>query len=302
MGDAATPERIREVNVRYHDAAAEEWDAKWAIDFGPIGRDQVREKFTKALGAWPEAPFGDALELGAGTGYFTLNLLQLGALERATATDISPGMVAALERNAGELGLRVEARSADAEQLPFADAAFDLVFGHAVLHHVPDLSRGLDEIRRVLRPGGTVAFCGEPSRYGDVVATVPKLLGRAAAPLWRRVVGASARNGAEAGEAHELEREVDVHAFAAGSLRRSLADAGFTEISIGGEELVANLFGWGVRSLEMTAEPDEVPLAWQAFALRSYLALQRLDAAVLEPRLPAELFYNLVLSAKAPRR
>ena len=300
MPAARTPERIRDVNVRYHDATADSWDAKWAIDFGPVGRDQVQAKFTKALGDWPEKPFGKALELGAGTGYFSLNLLQLGAIEAATATDISPGMVEALKRNADELGLAVDARPADAEELPFDDASFDLVFGHAVLHHVPDLARGLAEIRRVLRPGGTVAFCGEPSRNGDRIATAPKLLGRAAAPLWRRAVGASRRNGSAVSEEGDLEREVDVHAFGPADLRRALAAAGFTEISISGEELVANLFGWTVRSLENTAEPGEVPLRWQAFALRSYLRLQRLDTKLLEPRLPAELFYNLVLSARAP--
>ncbi len=295
-----TPERIRDVNVRYHDAAADEWDAKWAIDFGPVGCDQVQAKLTKALGEWPQAPFGDTLELGAGTGYFTLNLLQLGALERATATDISPGMVAALNRNAERLGLTVKAQSADAEELPFAQDSFDLVFGHAVLHHVPDLGRGLAEIRRVLRPGGTVAFCGEPSRYGDAAARVPKLLGRVAAPLWRAAVGASARNGTPETDDHQLESEVDVHAFAARALRRELTQAGFTEVRIGGEELIANLYGWGLRSLEMTAEPSEVPVRWQTFALRSYLALQKLDSRLLERRLPAELFYNLVLSARTP--
>ena len=41
-----------------------------------------------------------------------------------------------------------------------------------------------------------------------------------------------------------------------------------------------------------------MPRAWQSFAFRSYLALQRLDATLLEPRLPASLFYNLVLSAR----
>jgi hypothetical protein len=43
-----------------------------------------------------------------------------------------------------------------------------------------------------------------------------------------------------------------------------------------------------------------VPWSWQSFAFRTYLALQRIDAAVLEPRLPASLFYNLVLSARKP--
>ena len=47
--------------------------------------------------------------------------------------------------------------------------------------------------------------------------------------------------------------------------------------------------------------PEEVPWVWRQFAFRSYLALQRVDESVLEPRLPAPLFYNLVLSArKAP--
>ena len=55
-----------------------------------------------------------------------------------------------------------------------------------------------------------------------------------------------------------------------------------------------------MRTLEASAEPDEVPIAWRRFAFRSYMALQRLDAALLEPRLPPELFYNLVLSARAP--
>ena len=46
----ATPEHIRDVNQRYHDAAAAEYDAKWGIDFADIGRDQTRQKLVKALG------------------------------------------------------------------------------------------------------------------------------------------------------------------------------------------------------------------------------------------------------------
>ncbi len=43
-----------------------------------------------------------------------------------------------------------------------------------------------------------------------------------------------------------------------------------------------------------------MPLRWHKFAFRSYLALQRLDSALLEPRLPASLFYNLLLSGRKP--
>src|SRR5215210_1445600 len=96
----ASAERVKGANVRYHDAAAAEYDSKWGIDFGEIGRDQVRSKVAKALGGWPREPFGDALEVGAGTGYFSLNLIQLGLCERVLATDISPGMLAELAATA----------------------------------------------------------------------------------------------------------------------------------------------------------------------------------------------------------
>src|SRR5688500_18098089 len=117
----ATPEHIRDVNERYHDAAAAEYDAKWGIDFGEIGRDQTRQKLVKALGEWPRKPFGHALEIGAGTGYFSLNLMQEGAFERLTATDISTGMLRSLAATAAELRLgdRVATAQANAEELPF---------------------------------------------------------------------------------------------------------------------------------------------------------------------------------------
>jgi len=297
----ASPERIKDVNTRYHDAAAHEYDAKWGIDLGEVGQKQVRAKFEKALGRWPE-PFGDALEIGAGTGYFTLNLTQLGLIERPTATDISAGMLAMLEGSASTLGVEVETVETEAERLPFADRSFDLVFGHAVLHHIPDLDRAFSEFHRVLRPGGTLAFCGEPSRYGDRIAAVPKRIGLATAPAWRRLVGASPARWLSEGacDGHEFEPEVDVHSFTPGELGDFARRARLGEIRVRGEELVANAYGWLLRTLEATAEPNEVPVAWRNFAFRSYMALQRVDTVVLEPRLPPQLFYNLVLSARRP--
>ncbi|HEY8000597.1 MAG TPA: class I SAM-dependent methyltransferase [Solirubrobacterales bacterium] len=298
----ATAAEIKDVNTRYHDAAADSYDAKWGIDYGEVGQAQVRGKLVKALGHEPEV-FGDALEIGSGTGYFSLNLVQLGLIERATATDISPGMLATLGRSASELGLEVETVCTEAETLPFADDSFDLVFGHAILHHIPDLGRAFSEFERVLRPGGTVAFCGEPSRYGDRIAALPKRAGLLAAPAWRRLIGASAAPwvSGEAGEdGQALESEVDVHAFTPADLRETVRGAGFEAVRLRGEELVANAYGWLLRSLEATAEPAEVPFRWRHFAYRSYLALQRLDTSLLEPRLPPELFYNLVISARKP--
>ena len=297
-------ERIKEVNERYHDVAAASYDSKWGIDFGDIGQDQVTGKLRKALGRWPDPPFGDALEIGAGTGYFSLNLLQAGLIQRTTATDISPGMLATLDENASRLGLEVKTAAAEAETLPFPDESFDLVFGHAVLHHIPDLGRAFSEFARVLRPGGTLAFCGEPSRYGDFLAAIPKRTALLAAPIWRRAMRASQRHEYPDAEpnGHSFEGEVDVHAFSPGDLRRLCDDAGLDEARVRGEELLASIHGWTVRTLEASAEPEQVPWAWRSFAFRSYLALQRLDNQVLEPHLPPQLFYNLLVAARKPER
>ena len=51
MAAPATAEKIHEVNTRYHDLAAEHYDAKWGIDYGDLGQQQVTVKLRKALGA-----------------------------------------------------------------------------------------------------------------------------------------------------------------------------------------------------------------------------------------------------------
>ncbi len=293
---------IRDANVRYHDAAAESYDSKWAIDYGEIGGAQVAAKLEKALGRTP-GHYGRMLEIGAGTGYFTLNLLRQGIVDEATAIDISPGMLDVLQATATSLGLEVKTEPADAERLPFADESFDLVLGHAVLHHVPDLPAALSECARVLRPGGTLTFMGEPSRHGDRIAVLPKRVGMLAAPVWSRLVGARRRNGSSPTDPtgdERLEQLVDIHTFTPDELRELARGAGFYEVRVSGEELVANAYGWVLRTLESQVEPASVPLGWHRFAFRSYLALQRIDGSLLEPRLPASLFYNLLLSARKP--
>src|SRR6478672_4832583 len=220
-------DEIRDVNTRYHDVAAESYDSKWGIDFGPVGQGQVLGKLRKLLGVELDRGFGRSLEIGAGTGYFSLNLLQAGAVREATCTDISPGMIRTLSANAERLGLDVRTARADAESLPFGDESFDLVLGHAVLHHLPDLRRAFDEFHRVLRPGGKLAFAGEPSRFGDRLASIPKRTAVLVAPVWRTLLRAGRALDEEVPDCpdarrrdHALEPYVDIHAFAPGDLER----------------------------------------------------------------------------------
>jgi len=291
------------VNTRYHDVAADHYDAKWGIDFGDLGSEQVLGKVRKALGDGAPDHFPRALEIGAGTGYFTLNMLRAGVIGEATCSDISPGMLSTLQANAKRLRLKVKTQPADAEELPFADASFDLVFGHAVLHHIPDLRRAFGEFARVLAPGGTVVFAGEPSRYGDRLAGVPKRAAGALAPLWRRTIGARPAPPAEGGAPEAaLEGSVDVHAFAPAELTGAAKSAGLVDVRVRGEELLANWFGWTNRTLEASADPRDVPWGWRQYAYRGYLLLQGVDRGLLESRLPPAVFYNLMLTARTPSR
>jgi len=312
MAAPATAEAIRDVNTRYHDAAADHYDTKWGVDYGDIGRHQVRGKLRKLLGD-PLPTFERSLEIGAGTGYFTLNMLQDAIVRRATATDISPGMLDALQVNAARIGVAVDTVACDAEALPFPDESFDLVLGHAVLHHIPHLDRAFAEFRRVLRPGGRLVFAGEPSRTGDRIAAYPKRAAMKVSPLWRELIGARAADGHELADTqdpwpHEhggldgesLEAFVDVHAFTPDDLAACAGGAGFADVHVRGEELLANWFGWVNRTLEATAVQDDIPWLWRQYAFRGYLALQRVDVALLEGRLPPAVFYNLMITARRP--
>jgi ubiquinone/menaquinone biosynthesis C-methylase UbiE len=307
MAAPPTSHEILDVNRRYHDVAAGEYDTKWGINFGDVGAAQVLGKLSKLLGPRP-GPFARSLEIGAGTGYFSLNLLNAGVVNHATCIDISPGMLEALEANARRLGLDVETVACDAAELPFEDASFDLVLGHAVLHHLPALDRAFAEFARVLRPGGTLFFAGEPSRQGDRIAVWPKRAAMRVAPYWRKAVrvrpaasGLSNGGSASPEEAeHALEGVVDVHAFDPADLQRLMEDAGFTDARVQGEELLANWFGWFNRTLEASARHEDIPWLWFQYAFRGYLLLQRLDRALLEPRLPPQVFYNLMIAARKP--
>lgn len=301
MAAPATTEEIHQVNVRYHDLAAEHYDAKWGIDYGEVGQGQVVGKLAKALGGALDH-YERGLEIGAGTGYFGINLALAGTIDDYTASDISPGMLDVLAKTAATLGVEAATVCSEAAELPFEDESFDIVFGHAILHHLPDLDGAFREFVRVLRPGGAIAFCGEPSHYGDRLAALPKRAAWRLSPAWRALLRArpAERDGSEVVEEDDLERLVDVHAFTPGALARHARSAGFEAVEVHGEELAASLFGWANRSFEASARPEDVPLLWRKYAYHGYLALQRIDRAVLEPRLPPAVFYNLLVSARKP--
>jgi hypothetical protein len=148
-------------------------------------------------------------------------------------------------------------------------------------------------------------FAGEPSRFGDRLASIPKRSAHRLAPAWRLLMRAAAAPppapaGTDDQVEHDLERFVDIHAFTPADLAGQARRAGFREVRVRGEELVANWFGWFNRALEASADPAQVPMAWRQYAFRGYLCLQKLDEQVFEPLLPPAIFYNLLLTARRP--
>jgi SAM-dependent methyltransferase len=107
-----------------------------------------RDPASRAAAAVREAGALDILEVGCGTGAFAERLAAENPSARVVATD-QPARFVELT-----MALGVEAEVADVQHLPYPDASFDVVCAMWMLYHVPDLDRGLAEIRRVLRPGG----------------------------------------------------------------------------------------------------------------------------------------------------
>ena len=316
-GDRLTPQMVRaalaagdaslqrRANVEYHDWEASSYDAKWSISYDERCVSYARDRFVHVAGrsGWP---YGDALEIGCGTGFFLLNLRQAGVLLRGHLTDISAGMVAAAMRNARSLGLDVDARVADAEGLPYQDGSFDLVVGHAVLHHVPDVEAALREAVRVLRPGGRLVFAGEPTRHGDLVARrLSQLTWHAATrvsrlgPLRERWARPEAERVASA-EAAALESVVDLHTFDPDDLARTALRAGAVDVATVTEELTASWFGWPVRTLEHAVNPDRLGWRWAVFAYRGWQRLSAFDQQVLSRFIPDGLFYNVCVTGTKP--
>jgi ubiquinone/menaquinone biosynthesis C-methylase UbiE len=96
---------------------------------------------------------GEGLEIGAGSGAMTAQLLAAFPGLQMTATDYDPAMVAAARTTLAGFAGRASTGRADAAALPFPDGSFDLVLSAAMLHHVPAW-KALAEAVRVLRPGG----------------------------------------------------------------------------------------------------------------------------------------------------
>ncbi len=99
---------------------------------------------------------GRVLEVAPGPGYLAIELAKLGY--RVTGLDISRSFVRIARENAARAGVAIELEQGDAARMPFPDASFDFVVCMAAFKNFTDPVGALDEIHRVLKPGGQASI------------------------------------------------------------------------------------------------------------------------------------------------
>jgi ubiquinone/menaquinone biosynthesis C-methylase UbiE len=97
------------------------------------------------------------LELGAGAGWLWLkNWLRIPSGWQITLSDFSAGMVEELRKNFAPIPRPFEFAEIDIQNIPYPDHSFDAVIANHMLYHVPDRPKAIAELRRVLKPTGTL--------------------------------------------------------------------------------------------------------------------------------------------------
>ena len=135
-------------------------------------RISIHEKYStnkQPFGDWIVStydirPGNRILELGCGTGSMwkdNLHLLKEGT--ELILTDFSAGMLETAKQNVHSS--KVSFAQADIQDIPYSDNSFDTVIANMMLYHVPDLHKGLSEVRRVLKPGG-IFYCATYGIHG----------------------------------------------------------------------------------------------------------------------------------------
>jgi len=158
---------------------------------------------------WSRVEGSGILEVGVGTGK---NFPFYPPDAQITAIDFSEAMLRRAEAKAQQSGVRVSLRVMDVQQLDFPAATFDAVVGSFVFCSVPDPRQGLEEIRRVLKPGGQLVLLEHVLSDRPFAAWLMKRVN----PLVVRLLGANIdRRTIEtvASSGFAIERIVDLSAI-----------------------------------------------------------------------------------------
>ena len=158
---SANAEVVREEFTRQSGWFERDWRARSHLSNDDI-MTFVLEKAAPALlvkreksgGEWLGGGGRRALDVCTGTGIFARALAQSGAFDSVTGVDITPAMLDEAKQNDADGMLKFI--EADAAALPFDDSSFDAVVSRLAIHHLSDPKSVIDEMARVVRPGGQV--------------------------------------------------------------------------------------------------------------------------------------------------
>lgn len=112
------------------------------------------EPYILACARFGDGAGKDVLEIGVGMGADHVEWAKSGP-RSLTGIDLTPRAIEHTRRRLELYGLQSNLRVEDAENLSFPDSSFDIVYSWGVLHHSPDTARAIEQVRRVLRPGGS---------------------------------------------------------------------------------------------------------------------------------------------------
>lgn len=133
--------------------------ASWDDDYyHPIAERYYDRAVRKTLDLVGAGPGSKVLDAGCGPGVHTIRAAQAGC--HLTSIDFSQEMLRHARQRVSKAGLsaQVEFRHEDLTKLGFADASFEHIFSWGVVIHIPDAEKALDELARVLAPGGRLAL------------------------------------------------------------------------------------------------------------------------------------------------
>lgn len=221
-------EQIKRRERESYDAVAELFDTHWAAGNARVAR-QTLDRIGLTQGA-------HVLDVAGGTGAAGLVAATLVGEGEVVISDISPGALEIAARHASARGLKnVSTRVLDAEQLDLPAASIDRVVCVFGIMYIPDVARTVQQILRVLKPGGRVGFAvwGPPDRVPFFLHPMTALL-RHAAPAPARVllrlpiVGAALRRRIMSSRSPAGFSPARFGAD--GSLERELVAAGFVDV------------------------------------------------------------------------
>ncbi|MER5917195.1 class I SAM-dependent methyltransferase [Streptomyces sp. NPDC001982] len=191
----------------------------WALgDYSAVATQLIQDLGPELVQACGVRGGERVLDVAAGSGNAAIPAALAGA--HVVACDLTPELLEAGRRLAADRGAELEWRTADAEELPFADGEFDTVMSCVGIMFAPHHQAGADELVRVCRPGGTIGLLNwTPEGFvGELFATMkpyaPKSPpGAQPPPLWGRADHVRSLLGDRVSDVEAHRRTVRVERF-----------------------------------------------------------------------------------------